>query len=160
MYSFTQSNIGRFTVYQSVQRAGDTHLKKFKAGVTPQNQETINVYVAGSFCFSVGDFIQVLNAGDTTLDLQIVVFPENVVATEEVMSDVGIRYCISANDGSFTKQIVEVMEGLPYVADSKSVGFVLSGLPSVSGVSVGVGASVILEPGFTVTGSGKILVLT
>lgn len=160
MYSFTQANIGRFTVYQSVQRAGDTHLKKFKAGVTPQNQKTINVYVVGSFRFSVDGFTQDLHAGDTTLDLQTSGFPEGALATEEVLSTVGIRYCISVTEGTFTKQVVEITESLPFVVDSKSVGFVLSGVQDVSGVSMKVGAMVNLEPGFVVTGSGKLLVLT
>lgn len=160
MYSFTQNNIGRFTVYQSVQRAGDTHLKKFKAGVTPHNQETINVYVAGSFRFSVGGFTQDLPAGSTTLDLEIEAFPEGVVATEEVLSPVGVRYCVSAGDGAYTKQIVDVSDAVPFVASARSVVFVLAGSVSVVGVAAGPGAYVALEPGDQVTGVGRLLAVT
>lgn len=159
MYSFKKSSVGDFTVYMSVQRKGDIHLKKFSKEVTPQNQSTVNVYVLGEFKLSIDGFNQVVGAGSTTLDLNIAEFPENQVFTEEVLSPVGIRYCVSVQQGSFTRNTVEVTEETPYVSDGVCVAFVLSGMLKLSGASLGSGAYVALGSNSSVTGSGKLLVL-
>lgn len=160
MYSFTRQTVGKFTVYQSVQRAGDSHQKKFKAGVTPQNQETVNVYALGSFRFSMGEFTQDLPAGSTTLDLSITNFPEGVVSTEEVLSPMAVRYCVSAEGKPYTKQIAMVTEQSSFTSTAKCLAFVLTGSVIAAGVPIGAGAYVMLDPGFEVTGSGKLLVVT
>lgn len=159
MYSFSRRSVGRFTVYQSIQRAGDTHQKKFKAGVTPQNQETINVYAAGDFRFSIGEFTQDLPAGSTTIDLGITEFPEGVVSTEEVLSPMAIRYCVGAEAKPFTKDVIQVTDQAPFTAAGKCVAFVLTGSVEAAGVPIGAGAYVALYPGVAITGLGKLLVV-
>lgn len=159
MYSFTQQNIGKFTIYNSVQRIGDTHLKKFKAGVTPQNQETINVYVLGNFRFSVDGFTQDLPAGSTTLDLNIENFVEGSVATEEVLSTVAIRYCISAGNEPFSKQVAAVTAGSVFTVQEECVAFVLDGNLTIGTLTLGVGAYMEVIPAVDITGEGRLLVL-
>jgi hypothetical protein len=158
MYSFTRQNIGNFVIYQSVQKAGDTHLKKFSTGVTPHNQETINVYAVGDFRFSVGEFTQDLPAGSTTLDLEIDEFPAGEVATEEVLSPVAIRYCISGD--WLNKSIIDVNSQKPYTVLVSSIVFILTGSFNIAGNTVNAGAYTTLYPNCVVNGNGKLLVIS
>jgi len=158
MYTFSKRLAGRFDIFASFQRQGDTHLKKFSAGVTPQTQATVNVYAKGSFSFQVGDFEQVMSEGSCTLDLGIAEFPEGLVATETVLSPYALRYCVSpSSPGPFTRAKVDVAEGQSAVFDVNTLVFVLAGRVSVAGVSVAQGGYVVAMANSPVTGSATLL---
>jgi hypothetical protein len=95
MYQFEKQTLGDFVIHKSRPLIGATHKKQFSEGVTPLNQATFNVYIAGSFLFSIGDFQQTLTAGQSTLDLTLEEFPANTLCTETCLENSASRYCIS-----------------------------------------------------------------
>lgn len=95
MYQFEKNTLGDFVIHKSQPQIGATHKKQFSEGVTPENQATFNVYIAGSFLFSIGDFQQTLTAGQSTLDLTLDEFPANTLCTETCLENSAVRYCIS-----------------------------------------------------------------
>lgn len=158
MYRFERTPVGRFLVHKAATRKGDTHLKRFKEGVTPRNQETANIYAEGEFEFRVGDFRQVLTAGQTNLDLEIAKFPAGEIATETVLSTYGIRYCVSPNTGgAFTREVIHVVPGSPKQFQVETLVFVLHGFIEVGGVSVAQAGYTIVGPNAPVTGEAALL---
>lgn len=99
MYTFEKEVVGPFTVHKSSQVKGDLHVKRFRSGVTPANQATLNVYISGEFLITCGQFSQSMSAGQTSLELAIDAYPDGALMREEVMSETGVRYCISATEG-------------------------------------------------------------
>jgi hypothetical protein len=160
MYAFTKNTAGRFIVYSSFQRQGDTHLKRFGAGVTPQNQQTVNIYAKGAFTFQVGALTQQMPEGSCTLDLQLEAFPEGAVATETVVSPTALRYCVAPSDsGPFTRQKLAVSSQSPASFAVKTLVFVLSGTVTAGGVSVAQGGYLLVNPNSPVTGDANVLAL-
>jgi hypothetical protein len=160
MYSFSRREVGRFVVQVSNQKLGDVHRKRFKNGVTPQNQETINVYVAGNFTFSIGSFNKSLTAGSTSLDLEIDEFPEGEIAVEQVVSPTAIRYCVSAKEGKYEKAVSELSTSVPLVLAVASAVFVLSGTVTVGTMVVSTGGYVAVSAGASLLGNGRLLILS
>jgi hypothetical protein len=75
--------------------------------VTPQNQGTLNIYLQGSFKFVIGSFEQILEAGDTSLDLTIESFPADTLCTETCLTQPALRYCVSKTEpGSWSRERV------------------------------------------------------
>jgi len=97
MYQFSTQEIAGLQVAQTVARGGTDHLKVYAAaGVTPATQDTLNVYVSGSFRFGCGQFSQTLVGGQTSLDLTIAAYPAGEICEETVLSDWGVRFCVSS----------------------------------------------------------------
>lgn len=157
MYSFSRKAIGPYVIHISVQKAGDVHRKKFVSGVTPSNQNTTNIYVKGKFLFSIGEHSQELTAGQTSLDLQIAEYPANVIATETVLSDYAVRYCVPSKD--LSKTIVQVGENQTHTLEENSLVFVLSGKAVVNNTNIGPGGYWLVRNIKTVTGPVKLLML-
>jgi hypothetical protein len=158
MYTFSKRTAGRFDIYASFQRQGDTHLKKFEPGVTPLNQQTVNVYAKGEFRFDIADFSQTMPQGSCSLDLAIDEFPAGVVSTETVLSPYALRYCVSPSAPSpFTRSKANISEGSPLALDQNSLVFVLSGAITVNGVSVGSGGYVLVGANSPVSGVATVL---
>lgn len=164
MFNFAKQETQGFVVYRSFQKQGDDYQKKFtEAGTTPQNQATWNIYVQGSFQFSCQGFSQTLTAGQTSLDLNILEFPQNGTCTETVTSTIGVRYCVSSAEGKpWSRRIVELQADQEFTANGKSLVVVLSGVVSLLGVLAGPGA--ILQAGqgqsFKATGQARVAIAT
>lgn len=132
-YSFQKVEVDGFIIYRSQQRAGDTHLKKFSAGVTPQNQGTLNIYLSGSFRLSSGEFLQDFGPGDTSLDTALASYPNGVVFTETVLSQDALRYCVSKlGGGPWCRAKVGILGAASF--DTDSVLVVISGSIGDSGL--------------------------
>jgi len=158
MYSFTRKIVGPYTVHLSVQKSGDTHHKKFIGTISPSTQSTTNIYVKGNFLFTIGNYSQEMVSGQTNLDLNIDKYPVDTVATETVLSDYAIRYCIPTK--GLTKQVVEIPENQMYSADKNSLVFVLSGKAVVNNTQVGLGGYWLVQNTESICGPVKLLVLS
>lgn len=100
MYVFKKQLISGFTIYTATPNIGDLHYKKFSGTVTPTNQETLNVYVMGSFLVRCGTFEQLLSAGQTSLDISLDVYPAEQIYVEKVMGGPAKRLCVSKQDST------------------------------------------------------------
>lgn len=99
MYNFTSKMISGFRVSKAAPEVGAVHLKKFAYKVTPKNQATLNLYIAGSFELTSNSFTQLLEAGQTSLDVALSEYPAGELVTERVMSGPAIRYCVAKVGG-------------------------------------------------------------
>lgn len=161
MFTFKRNTAGRFDVFSSFQSQGDVHLKRFGAGVTPRNQQTINVYAKGGFLFEVAGHSQPMLEGSCTLDLSLTEYPSGEVSTETVVSQFGLRYCVSpSRGGPFDRSIVEVTVETPQSFLSETLVFVLQGSIQVASVSVAQAGYVLVRANTPVTGAGRLLVLS
>ena len=136
MYHFKKYIVGRFTVYESRQKQGDEHRKRFTGNVTPQSQATLNLYTAGQFEFAIPavNFTQVLEAGQTNRDLTIASFPTNEVTIERVLSETATRLCVSAA-GAMTVATVDLTVGQSYPQAAVGMLVVISGIVVVDGLT-------------------------
>lgn len=160
MYTFDRIPAGRFDIYRSFVSCGDSHKKRFAFGVTPANQKTINIYAGGQFLFTCGSFRQLLEGGSCTLDLMTNSFEDNEICTETVLSQTGVRYCVSAKDKlPFKKQKVDISAGKSIELAEQSLLFVLQGTLILGEVRLNAGAFAMTNPIGTVSGEGKCLVL-
>jgi hypothetical protein len=109
MYNFVRQTIGGFHVHKATPEIGAVHHKKFAYKVTPQNQATLNVYLAGSFELQATSFRQLLEAGQTSLDVALAEYPAGELFTERVVSGPAIRYCVAkAGGGAWLRARVDV----------------------------------------------------
>lgn len=99
MYNFTSKLVNGFCVSKATPEVGAVHLKKFAYKVTPQNQATLNLYIAGSFELTSSSFTQMLEAGQTSLDVALLEYPAGELVTERVMSGPAVRYCVAKVGG-------------------------------------------------------------
>ncbi len=98
MYSFTNTTIAGLTVSNTIARQGTEHHKLYtESGVTPLTQNTLNVYVSGTFNVSAGSFSQQLEAGNCSLDLTISEYLKDIPVIEKVLSGWGARFCVSCS---------------------------------------------------------------
>lgn len=161
MYSFSRMSTGRFNIYRSFVKQGDTHKKCFAAGVTPQNQATVNVYVSGQFQFVCGSFSQVMDAGSCNLDLATPEFEEGVVCVETVLSPTANRYCVSSIDNlPFNRFKLHLEQEADHRFLADSLVFVLKGSADLCGVIVNAGGFALLGAGSIVTGPVDMLVVS
>lgn len=151
-YSFQKISVGQFNVYKSMQTQNDSHQKKFALGVTPLNQQTLNVYVSGDFEFKCGEFTQVLHAGDTSMDLTIATFPSSLVCTEKVLSPTGLRFCISPVVLSAWNRSKLSLSGQTSFAE-ESVLLILDG--EIAGKSIG--EVILAQPNQLIEGTGSVI---
>jgi hypothetical protein len=108
MYRFEKTVIGPFVIHKARPSRNESHRKIFAAGVTPQNQSTLNIYIEGRFQYVVGDFEQVLGAGQSSLDLAIDQFPAEVLCVETCIEAPALRYCVTTRLGErWTRQRVK-----------------------------------------------------
>jgi hypothetical protein len=141
MYSFKRVEVNGVSVHISYQRQGDKHTKKFCSDVTPQTQETLNIYVDGVFSFSVnGADGVVLGAGQTSHDIPGS-FQCGSIAVEKVLSPTAVRYCVA---DATSRQIVDV-NGAIDVQDK--VVFVVNGSVSYNGATLSKGAFLYVAQG-------------
>lgn len=149
MYAFEKEVVGPFTIHKSSQVAGDLHIKRFKTGVTPLNQATLNVYISGDFRLTCGPLSQVMSAGQTSLEIETSAYPNGGLMREEVLSPTGVRYCISATEGGkWFRKKTQLSGGEVFQQESLIV--VLSGQINQRTV----GGVFLLPPGEQITGSG------
>lgn len=133
MYQFTNIVLAGLTVSQSIAKAGTKHHKQYAtAGVSPLTQNTLNVYLSGSFSFEVGNFSQVMNAGDTSLDLGLAQYPTDVPCVETVLSDWGTRCCVSCKR-PWTREAVELASGQTHTLAHDSLVILTGGTVDVGG---------------------------
>lgn len=97
MYQFTTTEIAGLSISKTVAAQGTDHKKRYmKPGVTPDTQNTLNVYISGQFELEIGGVTHVMSAGQTSLDLPLVEYQPGEVCTERVLTAWGTRACISA----------------------------------------------------------------
>lgn len=109
MYSFQKQELNDFVIHKSYQQMGDKHHKKFGVNVTPLNQGTLNVYIQGQFRLKCAGFEQVLEAGQTSLEVALEAYPAGQVFEEEVLSETGTRFCIARKQsGTWHRAKIEV----------------------------------------------------
>lgn len=133
MYQFTNVVLADLTVSQSIAKAGTKHHKQYAtAGVSPATQNTLNVYLAGSFNFEAGGYSRVMHAGDTSLDLDITQYPTDVPCVETVLSDWGTRCCISAKK-PWVREIINLAPGQVHVMSRDSLVILTGGTANVGG---------------------------
>lgn len=136
MYQFTNVVVAGLTVSQSIAKAGTKHHKQYAAaGVTPATQNTLNVYLSGSFNFEVGGFSQTLHAGDTSLDLGLTQYPTDVPCVETVLSDWGTRCCVSSKK-PWMREAVELGAGQAHTLTHDSLVFLTGGTVDVGGAAM------------------------
>lgn len=113
MYQFKKQKLDWLDVFVARVKKGDGHLKMFSTPATPATQATLNIYAEGSFSFSAGDFAQEMGAGDSSLDLTIERFPAGMLAVERVLSDKGLRLCVSPSDPktAWSRRAVKLKKG-------------------------------------------------
>ncbi len=104
MYNFTKHSIDWLNIYVFRPEVGDVWKKRFTAGTTPANQETLNIYALGSFRTSAIGFSQDFQVGDTSLDTALVEFPSGEDYSEEPVTAPACRLCISTQDKSAWKR--------------------------------------------------------
>ena len=161
MFTFSKRSAGRFDVHASFQSQGDDHKKRFGAGVTPQNQKTINIYARGEFRFEIGSFSQIMPQGSTTLGLELEEFPSGEISTETVLSAYGLRYCVAPSlGGSFAREEITLVSAAPISFPVDTLAFVLDGSIEVAGVTVGQAGYVLIPARTEASGDARILALS
>lgn len=136
MYQFSNVEIAGLTVSQSIAQSGEQHRKRYtSAGVTPATQNTLNVYVSGSFNFEVDGFSQVLAPGQTNLDLTIAEYPVDEICVETVISDWGNRFCVSCKQ-PWEREQFTLNAGQTLELTKDSVLVLLSGSVDVAGTAM------------------------
>lgn len=152
MYSFEKQDLNVFVIHKSYQQMGDKHHKRFGVGVTPLNQGTLNVYIQGQFKLKCAGFEQVLNAGQTSLEVALETYPAGQVFEEEVLSDTGIRFCIGCKQsGIWYRAKIDVTPENPVSGPGLVV--VLSG--EINGQ--GVGSCFVLNENEVGIGTGTVI---
>ena len=143
MYRFKRIHAPGFLLVESYPEAGDDHVKRFSAGTTPANQGSLNLYLGGKFTFELPSvrFAQMMQPGQTNLDLKIQAFPSGVDAIERAASSDCRRMCLSPADKSarWTRRIAEVEAGGVLQLSEGDVAIVLFGEGSSGGDALQVG---------------------
>lgn len=95
MYKFSKQVIHGFVIYTSVPSIGEVHYKKFSGVVSPSTQETLNMYLEGTFLIRCGNFEQVMCAGQTSLDIKLEAYASEQVYAEKAITVPAKRLCVS-----------------------------------------------------------------
>lgn len=131
MYKFKRIHVPGFTLVESRPSSGDDHVKRFMPGTTPQNQNTLNLYLAGEFLFAIPSIglAQTMLPGQTNLDLGDALFPVGVDAVETAVGDGCWRMCLSPQDKTarWTRRIDEIEAGGTLSLAAGDVAVVLLG---------------------------------
>lgn len=130
MYRFERSTVGPFSLFTSRPSLGDAHRKRFLPGVTPVNQGTLNMYVAGRFVLEIPsiDWRREMAAGECSLDIELPAFPADL-CVERCAEAGSVRICASptALGARWARHIVDLPAGGLTVAPAGHVMVVLSG---------------------------------
>ena len=95
-YQFEKRIAGAFKIYKSTPSIGTVHLKRFiNEGITPESQETLNIYAEGKFSLEINGLVYTFTACTTSLDWPFGAFPSNMICTETALSENCVRYCIA-----------------------------------------------------------------
>lgn len=133
MYQFSTAELAGLQVAQTVAKAGTNHKKVYATtGVTPATQDTLNVYVSGSFRFDCGTFTQTLMAGQTSLDLTIPEYPAGEICEETVLSPWGMRFCVSSKK-PWARDALELQAGQSYQPPCDGVVVLTAGELQIGG---------------------------
>lgn len=115
MYTFKKFQFDWLNVFVFTPGVGALWKKRFTAGVTPQNQSTLNIYGLGKFRVTAeaAGFEQLLGVGESSLDLTIGEFPTEGLVVESPTEGPACRICLSVEGGgkwSRVKQTVAAGE--------------------------------------------------
>lgn len=150
MYPFKRTSIGAFTLYTSATKAGDTHLKRFGPGVTPTNQATLNLYVAGRYALEIPsiEYRRELLAGECSLDIELPSFPADL-CIERCLEDGSRRICVAPTDPAarWSRHLIDMAAGSASVAPADHLLVVLSGCIDVDGATLCAGDARMLAQG-------------
>lgn len=134
MYTFTNREIAGLTVSNTIAKQNTEHHKAYQeVEVTPQTQNTLNVYVSGSFLISAGSWSQILSEGNTSLDLSIIQYPIDQPVIEKVQSPWGNRFCVSCKK-SWEKELFELNTTENKIVIEDSLLILLSGQFKVANI--------------------------
>ena len=111
MYKFDSFKFDWLKVYVARPDVGSLWKKKFESGVTPQNQFSLNLYTLGKFEISTEstNFSQVLNVGDSNLDITLTEFPTEGLVIETPISGPACRMCLSVDGGGKWSRVRNTM---------------------------------------------------
>lgn len=99
MYKFNKFQFDWLKVFVATPEVGSLWKKQFAAGVTPQNQFSLNIYTNGKFRISTSQFSQVLGVGDSSLDIALAEFPTDELVIETPIEAPACRLCLSVDGG-------------------------------------------------------------
>jgi hypothetical protein len=109
VYKFSKQLVGGFVIYTSTPSINEVHYKKFSGIVSPSTQETLNIYLEGTFLIRCGKFEQILYPGQTSLDIQLETYTPEQVYAEKAITTPAKRFCVSKEaGGSWQRQRVLV----------------------------------------------------
>jgi hypothetical protein len=132
MYQFQKIHASGFELYEATPPTTVKHRKQFvERGVTPATQGSLNLYVRGAFLFEIPaiGFSQVLNAGDTSLNLAIDEFPVGAQCIERALVEGSVRLCLSARKGvRWSRAVVAIEPGHEMTLGAEEIGIVVSGV--------------------------------
>lgn len=113
MYPFIRHEVGWLVIHESRPAAGQRHLKSFLLPTRPQDQPTLNLYVAGEFSVEFGDQRLTLAAGQSSLDLGDAPIPAGAIVTETALSTNCVRFCMQPIDPrtKWSRRRVELAAG-------------------------------------------------
>lgn len=128
MYTFTNHFIAGLKVSSTIAKQGTQHHKVYtEQGVSPQNQNTLNVYVSGLFNISSGNWSQQVLPGNCSLDLTISEYLKDQVVIEQVESAWASRFCVSCDNETWTRQLYNLTEQNSLTVSADSLLIVLEG---------------------------------
>jgi hypothetical protein len=152
MYTFTTHKLAGLKVSGTVAQYGTEHHKVYsESGVTPITQNTLNVYVSGTFQLSCGEWTQVVEAGQSSLDLTIGEYPKDEPVIEKVLSPWGTRFCISC-DHPWIYEPGPLAAGESITVETESVLVVLEGEAVIGALGLKTGGYRLVRAGNTVRG--------
>lgn len=150
MYPFSRASIGPFTLHTSDPAVGDTHRKRFGPGVTPTNQATLNLYVAGRFEIEIPalQYRREMLAGECSLDIELPAFPSDL-CIERCLEEGSRRICIAPTVATtrWSRHLIDLAAGSASVAPADHLLVVLVGTIEVDGEAVAAGEARMLAQG-------------
>lgn len=105
MYEYLRHPAGAWTVYVADVKPGDTHRRRFDPGVTSRTQYTANLYLAGRFALTAGDWRHEIATPATSIDADIPYPSEQIVI--ETALEPGVRVCVEPSEHGRWERRVE-----------------------------------------------------
>jgi hypothetical protein len=143
MYKFKRIKIPGFQLVEAHPLKGDTHLKKFLQKTTPLNQGTMNLYLEGEFELTIPEigYSQIIQSGNTNLDINLAEFPINTIVTERVVSDTGWRLCLSPEEitARWTRNVNIISPDQIHSLSQGEIIIVLTGSIQINSEIIGLG---------------------
>lgn len=139
MYPFKQVSAAGFNLTESVVSPGVEHKKRFiEDGVTPQTQETFNIYTKGSFSFEIPEigFSKTLVAEQTSYDLNVT-YPKDAICIEKPLEEGSVRVCISSvkPKDTLSREVITLIPTQTINVTKNTLVFVLTGTITILGTN-------------------------